>query len=729
VPEVILCPARFHQQPPSDHTNQKGRSFIIFLLSSSGVSGNWGKEPAKITPAGGKTKTQWKSPEHPGSGRLCIGRRLEIVHHEIDKAGTIGRRYLVQSPIDIRITFDPCEGRSQAPGHQSQIGRVNCGQGCSTLSFATPHRFIPAHHHSTFGRSRGTASPPTYRATPSFRAAIPRLFETVLVSSMMKKRPWRVMLFLTLFIGLSLLLPPAEKLHATAWSLLPPLLAIGLALWARQVVVSLFLGIWLGATMLVGNPFFGFLRVVDTNIRQSLVNSDHISILVFSVLLGGMVGVMSRAGGTAGIVQVLEKLATTPRRTQIVTWLMGVAIFFDDYSNTLIVGHSMRPVTDRQGVSREKLAFLVDSTAAPVACIAVVSTWVGYQVSVLGDSLLAGGSHLNPFSIFLESIPMAFYPLAALSLTFFSAAGGRDFGPMLAAERRAAQGEIIGPDAHPLADFDAAGLEAHPDAPRRWFNAALPVLTVVLLTLAGLYFTGLRELQEKGGSDFSLSRIIGASDPFTVLLWASLSGLALAILLAVSQGILDLEEALEATMAGFRSMLIAVVVLTLAWSLGQVCTSLGTADWLKQAVAAWMPPGLLPAAVFVVAALVSFSTGTSWGTIAILTPLAIPLLLEAAPHPGTLLPLCVSAILGGSVFGDHCSPISDTTVMSSMASGSDHVDHVRTQLPYALLAAGIACLVGYLPMGLWGLSEFIAFPLVILSTLLAFHLLSTKVRP
>lgn len=544
----------------------------------------------------------------------------------------------------------------------------------------------------------------------------------------MKKEWMWILIFSALLLGLALWLPPGEELKATVWSLLPPLLAIGLALWARQVVISLFLGVWLGATMLVGNPFWGFLRVIDTNIRLALADPDHVSILVFSVLLGGMVGVMSRSGGTAGIVQVLENLATTPRRTQIVTWLMGVAIFFDDYSNTLIVGHSMRPVTDRQGVSREKLAFLVDSTAAPVACIAVVSTWVGYQVSVLGDSLHAANCQLNPFSIFLQSVPMAFYPLAALTLTLISAASGRDFGPMLKAERRAASGLIIAPEARPLANFDTAGLDPSADAPRRWFNAAIPVLTVVGATLWGLYFTGKSALAANPGGEPGLAGIIGASDPFTVLLWASMSGLVAAILLAVSQGILSLEESIDATLAGFRSMLIAVVVLALAWSLGQVCTSLGTADWLKEAVGTWLPPGMLPALVFVVAALVSFSTGTSWGTIAILTPLAIPLLLNASPNPVQHLPLVVSAILGGSVFGDHCSPISDTTVMSSMASGSDHVDHVRTQLPYALLAATIACLIGYLPMGLLDLSEFLVFPLVIIVTLGCFWLLSQKVR-
>jgi len=534
----------------------------------------------------------------------------------------------------------------------------------------------------------------------------------------------RFFLLSTVF-SLLFFLPDPTSLKVSAWSIAPPLVAIILALTARQVVISLFLGTWLGATMLAGNPASGFLRVIDTNVRQALSEPDHVSILVFSVLLGGMVAVMSRSGGTAGIVRVLEKLAKTPRSAQLATWLMGVAIFFDDYSNTLVVGHSMRPVTDRHLVSREKLAFLVDSTAAPVACIAVVSTWVGYQVSVLGDSLQAAGSTMDPFSVFLQSVPMAFYPAAALSLTFISAVSGRDFGAMLIAERRAARGEILSSSARPLADFDTAGFEPDPESPQRWFNAAVPVFVVIGMTIGGLYVTGRSGLP--AGST-GLAGIIGASDPFTVLLWASLSGLSTAILLAVGQSILSLHEAVEAALAGFRSMLIAVVVLTLAWSLGQVCHSLGTADWLKEAVAPWLPPGLYPAAVFIVSAAVSFSTGTSWGTIAILTPLAVPLLFQSVPDPGGLLPLVVSAILGGSVFGDHCSPISDTTVMSSMASGADHVDHVRTQLPYALLAASTACLVGYLPMGLLGLGEYTAFFLVIGVTIGVFLFLSRKVR-
>jgi len=380
----------------------------------------------------------------------------------------------------------------------------------------------------------------------------------------------------------------------------------------------------------------------------------------------------------------------------VVTWLMGVAIFFDDYSNTLIVGNTMRPVTDRHRVSREKLAFLVDSTAAPVACVALVSTWIGYEVSLVGDALEKTGSELNPFSIFLGSLPFAFYPVFALVVTFVISLSGRDWGPMLRAERRARAGDILARGAQPLADFDSGELAPKDEAKASWWNAVVPVVLVVVATLVGLYHTGRTSLAEAGDVTFSLSHVIGASDPFTVLLWASLVGVTSAILLAVVQAILTVREALAAAVDGFKSMLMAFVVLTLAWSLGQVCADLATAGYLKGAIGPNVPAVLLPVVVFLVAAAVSFATGTSWGTMAILTPLAVPLVLEAAAGNLDTLEATVAAILGGAVFGDHCSPISDTTILSSMASGCDHVDHVRTQLPYSLFAAGIAIVIGYL---------------------------------
>jgi Na+/H+ antiporter NhaC len=497
------------------------------------------------------------------------------------------------------------------------------------------------------------------------------------------------------------LLPGEDKAVDSWWSLLPPLVAIGLALAFRDVLIALVLGVWIGTTMVAGgNPAAGFLRFIDTNIRDALVDPDHMSIIVFSMLLGGMVGVMSRSGGTVGVVRALEPLATTPRRAQVVTWVMGVLIFFDDYSNTLIVGNTMRPVTDRHRVSREKLAFMVDATAAPVACVALVSTWIGYEVSLVGDALTKSGSDLNPFSVFLSSLPFAFYPVFALATTLAVAISGRDWGPMLRAERRARSGEVLADGAQPLANYEESDLAPEEGIPCRWWNAATPVVAVVLSTLIGLYHTGLGSLREAGDASHSLSRIIGASDPFTTLLWASLIGLTTAIVMVVVQNILGLRQAVAAAVSGFKSMFLAFIVLTLAWSLGQVCSDLGTATFIKGAVGANLPTAALPVAIFLAAASVSFATGTSWGTMAILTPLAVPLVLEASPHSHHVLAAAVASILGGAVFGDHCSPISDTTILSSMASGCDHVDHVRTQLPYALFAASIAVLVGYLPEAL-----------------------------
>jgi len=518
----------------------------------------------------------------------------------------------------------------------------------------------------------------------------------------------KTVLILFATLGILHLLPGADSAVNSWWSLLPPVVAIALVLAFHDVLIALLMAVWVGATMFaVGGPLAGFLRLIDTYVRDALVDGDHMSIIVFSMLLGGMVAVISKNGGTVGVVRALEPLATTPRRTQVVTWMMGVLIFFDDYSNTLIVGNTMRPVTDRHRISREKLAFLVDSTAAPVACVALVSTWIGYEVSLIGDALTKSGSNLNPFSVFLASLPYSFYPVFALAATFVIAVSGRDWGPMLLAERRAREGELLATGAQPLADFESSDLAPEEGVACRWWNAVVPIVLVIATTLFGLYHTGRQGLVEAGETSASLSRIIGASDPFTVLLWASFVGLTAAVVLAVAQNILTVRASLEATVAGFKSMFMAFVVLTLAWSLGQVCTDLETAAFLKSAVGPNMPPSLLPAAIFLVAAAVSFATGTSWGTMAILTPLAVPLALVSATDDPGILAASVAAILGGAVFGDHCSPISDTTILSSMASGCDHVDHVRTQLPYALLAAAVAVLVGYLAYAATGVPAWI----------------------
>ncbi len=494
---------------------------------------------------------------------------------------------------------------------------------------------------------------------------------------------------------------------------------------AREVVSSLFAGVWLGCVFVAGyNPFSALLMTVERFVRPALADPDHAAIVIFSLLLGGMVGVMSATGGTRAIVQAVTPLATSRRRGQLATWLAGLAIFFDDYANTLIVGNAntlivgntMRPLTDRLKISREKLAYIVDSTAAPVSVIVFVSTWVGFEISLIGDGLrLAAEQHpgdpalvssltsASPFGVFIHTIPYLFYPILAIFTVGLLLWTGRDFGPMLAAERRASAGDgLFRPGAQLAADTESGLMDAPDGTPLRWWNGGLPVIAVVVTVLIGLVYTGLQGLEPDDPR--TMSRILGNADPFNTLLWGSLVGCVVAVVLAVTQRILTLSRTISALVGGMRAMVLAIIILVLAWSLGEVTTAVGTASFLSSALSDRMPLALLPLAVFVIAAVISFATGTSWGTMAILLPLGIPLAValgggidfDGGAHYTILLGV-ISSVMAGSIFGDHCSPISDTTVLSSMASGCDHVDHVRTQLPYALLVAFVGMLVGDVP--------------------------------
>jgi Na+/H+ antiporter NhaC len=498
-------------------------------------------------------------------------------------------------------------------------------------------------------------------------------------------------------------------------SLLPPLLAIILALVFKEVVTSLFLGVWLGGFFAAGlNPITGTMRAIDTFIVPVLVDYDHAAILVFSFLLGGMVGVISRSGGTRGIVEAVRPLATTPRRAQLATYLSGLAIFFDDYANTLIVGNTMRPITDRMKVSREKLAYIVDSTAAPVAAIVFVSTWVGFEISLIGDGLAAAAAQrgtapevaaalesANAFTVFIHSIPYLFYPLFALLTVGLIVFLQRDFGPMLKAERRASRGEGLHREgAMLMSEAGSDKMEPVEGAPLRWYNAVLPVLTVVFVVLFGLYFQGRSNLGRPG----TLWEIFGAASAFDALLWGSLAGCIVAIVLAVGQRILTMHQAIDGLVGGMRAMFLAGIILILAWSLGAVTEVLGTAPYISGLLEGNLPGELLPALVFITAASIAFATGTSWGTMGILLPIVIPLAVALGgtvdPEAGTAYVILLgstASVLAGAIFGDHCSPISDTTVMSSMASACDHVDHVRTQLPYALVVGLVGIFIGNIP--------------------------------
>jgi Na+/H+ antiporter NhaC len=522
-----------------------------------------------------------------------------------------------------------------------------------------------------------------------------------------------------------------DAVRLPAWvSILPPLIAIALALIFREVVISLFAGVWLGAFLWTGlNPLAAILRSVDTFALPALADSDHAAIIIFSLLIGGMVGIIGKNGGTHGIVNRLTPYATTPRRGLLATYAQGLAIFFDDYANTLIVGNTMRPVTDRLRISREKLAYIVDSTAAPIASIMFVSTWVGYEISLIADGLRSASlavaaenpalaqqlAEASAFNVFIDTIPYRFYPLLALVMVFLVIWSGRDLGPMHRAEARAATGGgLHRPGAALMTDTSGGALEPREGTPLRFMNAVIPIVVVVGGVLIGLYYSGLSAL---GPGDHSLRDIFGEANSFHVLLWASLLGCIAAVVLTLAQRIMSVQETIDSLLSGMRSMMLAMIILVLAWSLQGVTDVLGTAAYLSSMLEGNIAGQMLPVLVFVVAAAVAFATGTSWGTMAILLPLVVPLgatLSVAGDFAGdgtyTILLGVISSVLAGSIFGDHCSPISDTTVLSSMASACDHMDHVRTQLPYALLVAVVGMAVGDIPTA-FGMSPWISLTL------------------
>ncbi len=509
-------------------------------------------------------------------------------------------------------------------------------------------------------------------------------------------------------------------------SILPPLLAIALALLFRHVLVALALGVWLGAFLLADlAPLASFARLLDTYIVHAIADPGHASILVFSLLLGGMLGLMTQSGGAKGLASWVGTGSTSRRRTQLTTWFLGLLIFFDDYANSLLLGSSMRPVADRLRISREKLAFLVDATAAPVASLALISSWIGVEVGYIGDQLTQLGIERDAYVTFIETIPFRFYPILMLLFVAWVGFRGRDFGPMLRAERRALQdGSVLRPGAQPASDFHE---ESVPDeVTGRPMNALIPVLVVVLVAALGIFVDG-RAKALSAGLEPSLRAIVGEASSSAAMLWATGAGCISALALSVGTRALTFGESIEAWMSGMRSMLFAAVILVLAWSLSAVCRDLDTASFLIALLGDWMAPVWIPPMVFVLAALVSFATGTSWGTMAILFPIVVPLAHRIAPGNETILLGTISSILAGSVWGDHCSPISDTTVLSSMATSCDHMDHVRTQLPYALFIGAVSLLCAELPVAAGWYGPWVGLLLGAAVTLAVFELVSSPV--
>jgi len=502
-------------------------------------------------------------------------------------------------------------------------------------------------------------------------------------------------------------------------SIAPALIAIFLAILFRRPILALFTGVFLGSILFLhgGGESLGasvpkgFLQIFP-RFWDQLIDPERYYIILFVIFMLAMVGVMTRSGGIRGVMDRISGFAKDARRSQIATWMMGLAIFFDDYANTILVGSTMRPLTDRFKVAREKLAYIVDSTAAPVAGISIFSTWIAFEVSTFSAQLPDAG--LNPsdgYSVFMQTLPYRFYCIFTLIFVAMLVFSGRDFGPMLRAERRARGGKVLRDGAKPMVSEASTALEPAAGVGSRMGRAVWPLFTFIGVTLFEIARGG--GAFEMGSDLFrleGLASVLYNGSGSWPLMVGSLAGMVVAMVMGSAAGLGS--ETVKSAWNAIRSMGIAIAILYFAWMIGAVCNDLGTALYLTALLKDIINPITLPCILFILAGIVAFSTGSSWSTMSILLPLVVGLSFQlgaSTPIGDTgMMVLCIGAVLEGAIFGDHCSPISDTTVMSSIASASDHIDHVRTQAPYALVTMLVALVAGYFPCAFFGWSPWIS---------------------
>jgi Na+/H+ antiporter NhaC len=455
-------------------------------------------------------------------------------------------------------------------------------------------------------------------------------------------------------------------------SILPPVVAIGLAIKTKQVYLSLALFVWLGWTIMSGwNPVAGLVASVDAYVA-AITNADNARVLMFSVLIGSMITLTQASGGMQGFVQGVERLglARSRRSVGLLTAGVSMAVFLESNFGLLVSGSVARPLYDKFRISREKLSYIIDATCSP-KCILIgsllpLNAWGAYVAA-----LLIAQDIQRPATILVAAVPLNFYSVLALVLALVVILTGWNLGPMREAERRVTEeGKLLRDGAKPMISEEVSGERAKEGVPKRAVNMILPIATMVGTVPVILWITGDGDLSAGSGSE--------------AVLWGVIVGVLVAVASYRLQGILSLEESTQEIIKGMQGLIPLVIVLSLAFTIGATTRALGTGVFVAQAAQAALPTWLIPALVFLLACFIAFSTGTSWGTFAIMIPIVIPMVELLGVHPA----LTVAAALGGGIFGDHCSPISDTTIVASMASATDHIDHVRTQLPYALLAAG-----------------------------------------
>ncbi len=462
------------------------------------------------------------------------------------------------------------------------------------------------------------------------------------------------------------------------YSVLPPIIAIILAIWTKQVILSLFAGIWMGFTLLNGfNPLTGVTAGLD-GIINVFTDPGDTRVLVFTLLIGSLIATIEHTGGVRGFVHYLESRRWVHNgvRAQILAWATGLVIFIESNITLLVAGSVSRPLFDRYKVSREKLAYLIDATSAPVCVMIPLNAWGAVIIGLIASTGIE-----NPLEMFIASIPYNFYAIAAVILSAVVIWKNINIGPMKKAEERTQGGDVLWPGATPMVDISDEQVEDEPGKVPSAALMVLPIVSMILMMPIGLYITGDGNIIEGSGS--------------VSVLWSVIFALVVAWIMNFVHGEHSVNELMKLFMKGAGGLLPIATILLFALALGDVARELGTGIYVANLVGDTVPVPLLAPLVFLVSAFIAFSVGSSWGTFAIMIPIAIPV----ATTLGLPAPLMLGAAISGAIFGDHASPISDTTVVASMASATDHIDHVRTQLPYALVAAAFAT-TGFLLMSL-----------------------------
>ncbi|MDN5332735.1 MAG: tetracycline resistance efflux pump [Tepidanaerobacteraceae bacterium] len=478
--------------------------------------------------------------------------------------------------------------------------------------------------------------------------------------------------------------------HYGFWSLLPPLIAISLSIITKEVLSSLVIGILVGAMILTGgNLIKAFEKAMETLITTAGDPSWNFRVLMFTALLGSIIGMISRANGPQAFGRWAKKNIKTRSLSLFITWLLGVLIFMDDYFNCMTVGTALRPVTDRFRVSRAKLSFVIDSTAAPICTLVPISTWVAYVASLMIPLFEQYNLNLNPYNVYVQMLPYDFYPWLIILMVLITSFTNLEYGPMARAEYRAITGKGLWDESitktPPGDEFESIEKSEKGSA----IDMVFPLIGLIVITLICMAYSG-GFFEGKAG----FFEAVMNSDSATALVWGATITLILTACFYSVRGVVRIKDSMEAVIQGAKSMMVALFVLSLAWTIGSICKELGTGFYVSSIMSDTFPAWAVPFTLFVLTAFIAFSTGTSWGTWAIMIPIAIPL---AVTMKIDLLP-SLAAVLSGGVFGDHCSPISDTTIMSSTGGACPHIEHVNTQLPYALTAAA-ASAIGFLIAG------------------------------